>query len=347
MIALIQQFIRISSTSGNERAIADFVFQKTRQIGAKRLGNNIIWQGDSRPQRPTIALGGHLDTVPFTADKWSITHPLQPLIKGDRLYGRGACDMKSGSGILLDMLLQQDFGERYNLRFFWYEKEELGVPNGVTTLIKEGFFEGVDLCIIPEPTEGLVVNGVFGNLDARVTASGKSIHSAYPLLGDNAIYRLIPVLEKIRDYPCTEVEGVQEALSANTIRGGKAINVVPDHVELELDYRFHPEKSEGEVLDLLQSLEDDHITTEVIGLFPGVFHPVEKHPLIQRLAKLAGGNKVVPFWSDIGQLGAHGITAINFGPGSIRQAHTIDEFVELEQIQTVREVLHQFLNEAI
>jgi len=343
MIALIQELIRMESVSGSEKKIADFIYEMVGPLGGERRANNVLWRGEQHPDRKTIALGAHLDTVPFDAAQWKVTHPLEPVIHDGKLYGRGACDMKAGAGILLDLLMTKSYGERFNVRFFWYEKEELGVPNGVTDLIRSGFFDEVDLCIIPEPTETTVNNGVFGNLDARIIAKGKAAHSAYPLLGDNAIYRMLHVIEKIRNFHCDEIDGVREAISVNTIHGGHAINVVPDKVIAEMDYRFHPGKPETEVLNMLSELEDPYIRTEVIGLHPGVLHRIESHPLIRQLSALAGEHRVVPFWSDIGQLGASGIPAVNFGPGSIAQAHTIDEYVIIDQVHFVREVLHNFL----
>ncbi len=347
MIDLIQKLISIESISGDEKNIACFVYELLLPFGVERMGNNITWKTEQLPERPTIALGAHLDTVPFDASKWTVTHPLRAFLSNGKLYGRGACDMKSGVGILLDILLKKDYGEGFNLRFFWYDKEELGLPNGVTELIDAGFFEDVDLCIIPEPTETAVNNGVFGNLDARIKACGKAAHSAYPRLGENAIYRLIPALEKIRDYPCQTVEGVREAISVNIIRGGQAINVIPAQAIAEMDYRFHPDKPETEVLNMLSELEDQYVTTEVIGLHPGILHRIDEHPLIARLCALAVEHRVVPFWSDIGQLGASGIPAVNFGPGSIAQAHIDDEFVDIRQIHFVRNALCHFLNEEI
>ena len=346
MIELIQELIKIPSTSGQETQISDFVQTLIKDKRTIRFDNNIIWKNEWLPKRPTVALGAHLDTVPFDEKDWKITHPLTPIIDGDKLYGRGACDMKSGAAILLDILLKRDFDSHYNLLFFWYEMEELGIPNGVTKMIQRGFFDGVDLCIIPEPTECKVNNGVFGNLDARITARGKSAHSAYPKRGDNAIYRLLPVIEAIRDYPLETIQGVREAMSVNIIQGGNAINVIPDQAYIEMDYRYNPDKSEKEIRELLSHWQSENIFIDILGLNPGVLHPKGVSPLLDRLIAINDEPMVVPFWSDIGQLGAAGITAVNFGPGSIRQAHIVDEYVPLSEVEKVRQQLVQFLTQS-
>lgn len=346
MINLLKSLIAIESISENEKAITDFVAQQLEGStgSVERHGNTIVWKNKWQQGKPTVALGAHLDTVPFRAEDWTVTSPCEPLEKKGKIYGRGACDMKAGAAIILDIVLSKKWGDQYNLMVFWYDKEELGMPNGVTDMLERGDFEGVDLCIIPEPTSCRVNYGVFGNLDAKIISRGIAVHSSNPLLGRNAIYQLIPVLEQIRDYPLQEIGGVREAMSVNMIAGGKAINIVPDYVEAKIDYRFDPRLTTATVLDTLQQFSREHVSVSPIGCFPGVIHMPSEHPLLQQLTELVGDSYVAPFWSDIGQLGEAGIVAVNFGPGSIDQAHTADEYVAIDEVINVSRILEQFLN---
>lgn len=346
MIELLKKLIAIESISGDEKRITDFVESLLVDVegNVERTGNVLIWKNDWVADRQTIALGAHLDTVPFTASDWQVTQPCEPIEKEGKIYGRGACDMKAGAAIILDIILSKKWGDQYNVMVFLYDKEELGIPNGVTKMMDRGDFANVDLCIIPEPTSCKVNYGVFGNLDAKIIGHGVAVHSSNPRLGRNAIYELIPVLEQIRDYPLATIDGVQEAMSVNIIQGGKAINVVPDHVVAQMDYRFDPRISEEEVMTRLKTFERAHVSTSPIGCFPGVIHDPSQHPLLRQLMEIAGGGFVVPFWSDIGQLGTADIVAVNFGPGSIQQAHTADEYVEIEEVIKVSHILEQFLN---
>ncbi len=346
MIELLKELIAIKSISREEKDIVDFVSNKLTNVFGTltRIENVIIWKNEWHADKQIIALGAHLDTVPFTASDWVISKPTIPVEKDGKIYGRGACDMKAGAAIILDIILKQDIGNKFNIMAFWYDKEELGIPNGVTTMLEKGLFKGVDLCIIPEPTSCIINYGVFGNLDAKLTGHGVAVHSSKPKLGRNAIFELIPVLEQIRDFPVKNIAGVEEAMSVNIIEGGKAVNVVPDKVIAQMDYRYDPWLSQLEVLELLKTFERKYVTTEVIGCFPGVIHDIKANSLLQDMIELVGEATVVPFWSDIGQLGEHGIIAVNFGPGSINQAHTIDEFVAIDEVHFVREKIVQFLN---
>lgn len=346
MIDILKKLISIESISGNETAITDYVSKLLIHTNGilTRNGNTLIWKNQWDKNKKTIALGAHLDTVPFTAEDWRITKPCSPIEKNGKIYGRGACDMKAGAAIIIDLILQNNLGDQYNIMAFWYDKEELGIPNGVTSMISRGEFDQVDLCIIPEPTSGKVNYGVFGNLDAKIIGHGKSVHSSKPKLGRNALYELIPAIEKIRDYPVKTIAGVEEAMSVNIINGGKAINIVPDTIVAQMDYRFDPRISEKEVFNILKTFESTYVTTEVIGCFPGVIHDINNNKLIASLIKIAGDGYVVPFWSDVGQLGSVGITAVNFGPGSINQAHIIDEYVKVSEVIFVSDKIKEFLH---
>lgn len=346
MIELLKKLITIKSLSGEEKEISDFVKKTLINVPGEltSIKNVIIWKNEWQSDKQTIALGAHLDTVPYTELDWIISKPTTPVEKDGRIYGRGACDMKAGAAIILDIILKQEVGKKYNIMAFWYDNEETGIPNGVTTMLENGCFKGVDLCIIPEPTSSVVNYGVFGNLDAKLIGHGVAVHSSKPKLGRNAIYELIPVLEQVRDFPTKIIAGIKEAMSVNIIEGGEALNVVPANVVAQMDYRFNPQMSQQEVLQLLKTFEREHVTTEVIGCFPGVIHNINANPLLKRIIELVGDSTIVPFWSDIGQLGEKGIVAINFGPGSINQAHTVDEYVAIDEVYFVREKIVQFLN---
>lgn len=345
MIDLLKKLISIKSWSGEESEIVDFVHQLLIPIpgNLERIDNIVIWKNEWKEDRQTIALGAHLDTVPYCETDWIISPPTIPIEKDGKIYGRGACDMKAGAAIILDIIRNQDIGDQYNIMAFWYDREELGIPNGVTTMMNHDMFNQVDLCIIPEPTSCVINYGVFGNLDAKIIGHGISVHSSKPKLGRNAIYELIPVLERIKDFPVQTIAGIEEAMSVNIIEGGKAINVVPAYAALKMDYRFDPRKSESEIITFIKSFESTNVTTEIIGCFPGVIHDTTKNILLQNIIKLVGKSEVVPFWSDIGQLGTKDIVAINFGPGSINQAHTIDEYVPIEEVHFVRNSIVAFL----
>ena len=345
MLDILKSLIAIESISENEKEITDFVENLLVDSAGslQRINNSIVWKSNWDDSRKTIALGAHLDTVPFTKEDWKVTQPCNPLELNDKIYGRGSCDMKGGAAIILDIILNKSFGDNFNLLAFFYDKEELGMPNGVTEMIEKGVFSSVDLCIIPEPTECKLNYGVFGNLNAKLTAHGIAAHSSKPKSGRSALYELLPVIEKIRTYPVKTIDGVEEAKSVNMIKGGNAINIIPDKVEAFLDYRFDPNMNEEDIKNVLSSFESDHVKTEVLGIYPGVINHPKNNPVLQRMTELVEESCIVPFWSDIGQLGKAGITAVNYGPGSIDQAHRFDEFVPIKDLYQVRKVITELL----
>lgn len=345
MLEILKKLIAIESVSHNEKAVTDWVESQLKTVPGlyERIGNTVVYKNDWQPGRQTIALGAHLDTVPFNTPDWKITQPCQPLVKDEKLYGRGACDMKAGAAIILDLVLTKSLGETYNVLVFFYDREEVGIPNGVTDLINQGYFKDVDFCIIPEPTECRVNWGVFGNLDGRFITTGVAAHSSRPERGDNAIYQLMPVIERLKNYPKSEVHGLSEALSVNIISGGVATNIVPEKAEIAFDYRFDPRRKKSDIETSFKALESDNVAFVCDGMLEGVVHDVAANPLLQQLINLSQDGGVEPFWSDIAQLGQAGVVAVNFGPGSINQAHRSDEFVPLADLQTVRSTLQSFL----
>jgi succinyl-diaminopimelate desuccinylase len=341
-----KRLIAFESVSGNEKSLCDFLEDQLQTIGGKlqRVENSLLWQQQSPdPNKQTVALVGHIDTVPFRAHRWQVAHPLKPLEKDGKLFGRGACDMKAGDAIILHLLDQPDIFEKYNVAAMLYEKEETGIPNGITGFIKAGVLPRIDLAIVLEPTEARINHGVLTVFDFKLEANGESVHSSKARQGKNAIYALAEAITKVREVKLNTIEGVEESLSVNMIEGGTAVNVVPDFASAIGDMRVDPRLSEDEVMAKFPAFG------ESVKFIPHSFGQGYladiNHPLLQELAKCipADQPQVVPFWTDIGQLGNAGIPAINFGPGSIDQAHTTDEWIEIAQIEEVESVLGRFL----
>jgi len=346
MIEILKELIAIESISCNEEKIAGYIetLLKKQSGHTSRFGNNIVWKNDWEEGKSAIALGAHLDTVPFTASDWQVTQPCQPLEKDGKIYGRGSCDMKAGAAIILDLIMKKDIGNRFNILCFFYEKEELGFPNGVTTLMEAGLFKNIDLCIIPEPTECKINYGVFSNLYAKLTSKGVAVHSSKPKTGVNALYELLPVIDKIRSLPLKMIDGVEEAISVNKISGGNAINILPDKVEAFVDFRFDPNLTKKDVEKIFHSFETENVKAEIQGIYPGIINDLKENQLLSELMDFVDESSIAPFWSDIGQVGQAGIPSVNYGPGSIDMAHRIDEYVPIVDMHKVRTVIKAFLS---
>lgn len=355
-IQYLKDLISIESVSRNEKKITNHLEALLKNFSGEyyRHKRVLVWKSPNQdPNKKTIGIACHTDTVPFVEKNWKVTSPCTPLEKDGKIYGRGGCDMKAGGAIML-RYLEDYFGENpiknpedfsYNLTFIFYDMEEEGMPNGLTDLFDANLMPHMDLVVIPEPTNGKLNNGVFGLVDWEISATGKAIHNSKEYLGENAIYKLLPVLEKAKNFPRNKIGGVSEAISVNCIQGGIASNVVAEEASCRLDYRFDPSLTPAEVTKKFQDLQDQDLKFEVKDFLPGGINPIDSNEILQKFAQFIGEENcyIDALWTDVGQLTSQGICSINFGPGRIEQAHTSDEWVEIDKIKFVEEKLEEFL----
>lgn len=345
------ELCRIQSVTGTEGAIANHIerwaqaqSQFTRDDIA-RLGNSlIIGQPDTR--RPCIALVGHLDTVPGD--------PTEPYRIGDKIVGLGASDMKGSIAVMQTLVETLTLDHLpFSLMLVLYDKEEGPYENnGLQPLLdKYEDLANIDLALAMEPTDNTLQLGCMGGLHAKVTFRGKAAHSARPWQGENAIHKAGPLLtellnRKVRD---VEVEGLifREAMSVTMGKGGHARNTIPDTFELNINYRFAPrspiQRTTDEAIRELTLMAQDAEVQIIDVAPPGPVpndNPILEH--IQAHAHL----KVQPkqAWTDVARLAAHGIDAINFGPGAGAQAHQRGEWVSHAALVQAYETLATVLN---
>jgi succinyl-diaminopimelate desuccinylase len=195
-VALTAALVDVPSVSGAEKELADLVEEALRGLGhleVVRDGDAIVARTSlGRPER--VLLAGHLDTVP-------IADNLPSRVDGDRLYGCGTTDMKSGVAVLLHLAATVR-EPRYDLTFVCYDNEEVEASrNGLGRLAREHReLLDADLAILLEPTNGLVEAGCQGTLRAVVRTSGRRAHSARSWLGSNAIHAAGEVLRRLSSY---------------------------------------------------------------------------------------------------------------------------------------------------
>src|SRR3954468_3263199 len=215
---------------------------------------------------------------------------------------------------------------------------------------------GADLAIVAEPTRLDIVNYHKGAVRWKVRVAGVACHSSTPQLGVNAIYRMARVVSALSEYATglttTEPHPVlgPPSLSVGRIEGGVSVNVVPDWCEIEIDRRIIPTEDRGEACGkvfafLVERLGAD--AREWIEFLPPWVNMPSLSPLsasanewtervrralapvIGRTPNVSGG----PYGTDAGPLSASGLPCLVFGPGDIAQAHTKDEWIELDQVR--------------
>ena len=205
-----------------------------------------------------------------------------------------------------------------------------------------------DLAIVMEPTDNAVEVGCLGNLNATVIVTGRAAHSARPWQGENAIHRAVAALAPLADLPVRDViiDGLtfREVVSVTTIAGGVAANVVPDHVEAGVNYRYAPGHAPAEAESRLRELlTPARVEVRIDGNAPPGAVSV-RNPLVTRLRE-AGDLPLRPkqAWTPVAEFALAGVDAVNFGPGDPQYAHRDDERVEVHSLVRCHAVLRAFL----
>ncbi|MEW6277053.1 MAG: succinyl-diaminopimelate desuccinylase [Candidatus Eremiobacterota bacterium] len=288
--------------------------------------------------RPAVGLFGHLDTVAPSHD--------QPLgIQDGRVYGCGASDMKAGLALMMQAWEERDRWDADLVLVFYDREEGPSEDNGLAVILPE--LPAMDLAVVLEPTDNQVQLGCVGSLHARVTFSGRRAHSARPWQGENALFKAIPLLQRLeRMQPrAVEVDGLTfyEVVTPTTAVTGNSRNVVPDRFELNVNYRFAPGRTPAEARVELAELVGTQAHLEVLDVAPAG-DVCSRHPRVSEwIARGHLGTQPKQAWTDVARLTAAGIPAVNFGPGDPGQAHQAREHVTVDALYRGYELLSLLL----
>lgn len=306
---------------------------------------------------PTLLLNGHLDTVGVAG---MTVDPFGAVVADGRMYGRGSCDMKAGDAALLAAAyrLSAD-GPRPSLVIALTSDEE-HASIGMADLVG-GDGPGADLAIVCEPTSLRVMPAHKGFVWIRASFEGLAAHGSRPDIGVDAIRHAALYLAALDDYgarlrarPPHPLLG-HGSFHAGTIRGGSAESVYPDECEVVLERRTLPGEEPKTVVGEFQAVLDTVLAAEPTAAAslhvtlerPGTEVPAD-HRLVQGLLSANQSHHVAAVvegmtaWVDAAFLNEAGVPAVCYGPGSIEQAHTDDEWVDVGQIATCADVLESF-----
>jgi acetylornithine deacetylase len=323
---------------------------------------NIVARFDSAGATHTVLWEVHQDTVPV--DGMTIP-PFGAAIDNGRLYGRGACDIKSGMAAMLAALarlVREGPRGAMNVILACTVDEEYTFL-GVQELVKRGV--RADFAVVAEPTQLQIVNAHKGVARLLLATSGRACHSSRPEQGISAIYRMGRVLgaverfaEKLRLGRSDPLLG-PAALSVGRIEGGSSVNTVPDACRIEIDRRLipgeNPLATNDELLDYLreQGGIDFELTCPRPWMSMPALDPRGSEQIVSRLGRainrVVGSHRVipVPYGTDASTIAGAGIPAVVFGPGDIAQAHTKDEWVSLEEVEKASEILYRLASEPL
>jgi succinyl-diaminopimelate desuccinylase len=322
----------IASPIGEERALCDAVERRLASLPGRppvrRYGDSIVVPL-VRKGGPHVALVGHLDTVR--------TENGPARIEGDRLFGSGSSDMKSGLAVMIavaETLHPADLACDLTLVFYAREEGPFAENELGPVLDQDPELRGVDLAVCLEPSDNKLHLGCMGSIHATLTFRGRTAHSARPWEGDNAITGAAEFLAELRALPAREtvIDGMKYR-SVYTVTqardGGRGRNVVPDSFVLNLNHRFAAdrtvEQAQADVVALVRGRADVVFTDLSPAAAPGA-----SHPLVRALVA-AGTRGVEPkqAWTDVARFATLGIAAVNFGPGENAQAHQKNESTSL------------------
>lgn len=320
---------------------------------------NLIARFEGKSKGPVLMLEAHADTV--AVDRMTIP-PFEPAIRNGRLYGRGSCDTKGSIAAMLRgirKVLDSQGRPPCPIVFVSTCDEEQGA-RGAARLMEEGFRP--DFAIVGEPTELAIVQAHKGAVRWRVRTLGVSGHSSNPSGGVNAISLMRRALDVLEGPFVRELHSAIHprlggpTLSVGTIQGGNQVNIIPDCCEIQVDRRMIPGEEAHRLTELLRARletltsEDSHFRYELEEYehYPAFEQDLD-HPFAFRfqevLQEMQGEARIdaAPWCANAGFFNQAGIPCLVFGPGSIRQAHTAEEYVELSQVERASEILAEFI----
>lgn len=353
---------------GNEKPLAGFIAGRLEAEGfaveiqeiAENRANVVARIGDSDRK---VILSGHLDVVP-AGDGWSV-EPFMVTEQEGRLYGRGTCDMKGGIAAMMAAAIKIKREGRLadaELVLAFVADEEI---NGTGTKHFAACFEkGRDnLVVLGEPTENQIFVAHRGVVRLRIAIKGKQCHSGRPEDGINALTMMGRFLVEVERLNQKKQGLIQQILPPPTVaatraKGGIKDNVVPGTAEVVLDFRTVPgDTAEALMAEtdavLNKALEGMGVTWTIepfIDVLPGMTPVHADSVQVARAAyrNVCNTDAGIGYFTaccDMSCFTAHGFDTIIMGPGDIAQAHTLDEYVEREQLSMAVLIYEQIILE--
>jgi len=375
-LALTRLLIGFDTTSrGSNLALIDFVQELLEAAGARcrrtfdatRIKANLF--ASFGPEAPGgYVLSGHTDVVPVDGQDWS-SDPFHAEIREDKLYGRGASDMKGFIAVALALL--PDIARTKLTRpihFALSYDEEVGCA-GVSGLLED--LKAADirpaLAIVGEPTLMQVVGAHKSGAVLHTHCHGREGHSSAPEKGANAVMmagEFVKLLEdvwnELREDADPRFDPPHTTVQANMIEGGSAVNILARDAKVTWEYRALPDRDASKVVETVRAraealilpkyrarAAEAKLETRLHASYPGLVMD-EASPAVALARELTGANSVgaVAYGTEAGHFQRAGIPAVICGPGSIDQAHKADEFVALSELTKCESFLRKVIAKA-
>ncbi len=329
--------------------------------------DNVIARFDRPGARTTVIMDAHQDTVPI--DGMAID-PFKPVIGDGRIYGRGACDVKGGMAAMLAafarLVLERPAHAANVIMSCTCDEEStiLGISDLVKLWTEPGrqskiIPQAPDVAVVAEPTDLDIVVAHRGATRWVLKTTGRACHSSKPQEGINAIYRMAQVLLALEEYNVQLEHLVKPhplcgpaTLSVGRIEGGISVNTVPDVCTIEIDRRVIPGENGLAVIDDIARFLKQRVSFDVEMLPPWLtgcslddsINGEWSDRLLDHITAVAGPHRKVgvAYGTHASRFSSVGIPSMVFGPGSIQQAHTKDEWLDIRELDLASEVYFRF-----
>ena len=379
-VKILTDLIAFKTISGEDNnSLIDYCDEILKKLGAtsfktfdnekKRVNLFATLKAKKLNDKKPIILSGHTDVVPVSKS-WS-TDPFKATIKGNKLYGRGACDMK---GFIACALAYAPIYSKTNLDrdihfSFTFDEETAcqGAPILIKELKKKGIKDGI--CIIGEPTNMKIIDAHKGCYEYTTYFEGLAGHSSAPHKGVSAVEyaaryvnKLIELRQKLIDRAPKDsiFDPPYSTLQIGGVFGGIAHNVIADKCHVNWETRpvikedgvflnSELDKYANEVLlpEMRKIYPNSSIKKKIIGEIIG-FDRDTKSEACELVSSLTGDNsrEVVSFGTEAGLFQEIGISTVVCGPGSIEQAHKVDEYIVLDELKKCLNLLEGIKKES-
>ena len=366
MVDLLRELIMTPSPSGEEKAVAELIANKLREFDFEKVEidglDNVICKIDGTRGSPTLLYNGHIDVVPLgDLSLWPVD-PLKAPITDDKIFGRGACDMKgSVAAMMMAANAIKEAGVKLggNLILTMVSKEEEAQQEGTRYAMEEHQLKP-DIALIGEATNLDLFLGSRGRIIVDVSVKGKSAHAANASKGINAIVKMNKMIDAIAKMrlPTHKILGrTTQTITKITCQPGQ-LNMVPSLCSISIDRRISPddslEKTKAEfraVIDRLKASDPEFDADVETGRFalPGYQPPQESViKLLQESAKYVLGRSpkisVYIFGTDATYLASiANIPCFGFGPGDEANAHSVNDHIKIDDLVAASKVYAMFI----
>jgi putative selenium metabolism hydrolase len=369
-ITLCQELVRIPSQSGEEGDVMGLVLQVMSDLGytpawQDRQGNTVgVWKGTKPGAGRRLLVDIHADTVAVTSpESWGYAPYNGALVQG-KIYGRGACDIKGGLASALTGIASLPVETFSGEIWVAVTVAEEMIEEAATRHVLEQMNQTggpPDFCIVVEPTRLKIGVAQKGRAGVRLETSGVPAHTSRAELGVNAVYKMLPAIQAVREMPHQEhpmlgkeifelVEIVSAPFPGNSI--------VPDGCQARVDCRLLVGETPESLLGRFQRAVPPEVEVELwqvgVDLFTGErletadFHAAwtisADQPLVSAAlralqdAGLPAETYMVPYCCNASATTQAGVPTIVFGPGDIAQAHSVDEWVAADELTQAAQV---------